>query len=303
MTWPETLRTAWDAIRTRRMRSALTVLGILIGIAAVMLTVGLGQGAQQQVASQIGKLGSNLLIVSPGLEHQPDRDPRWARLGDHPDDGGRRDARRPHGRAGRARGRPDVEHLDRAHRERHRTGPPASSARPPTGCRCAPAPSRPAGCSPRPSSPACSPRWCSGSTTADELFGVRDPVGQTVTIGAQPFTVIGVLDTVGSTVGGDQDDQAIVPATTYATLVSPVERHQRLDDLPGGDQPRHPVRRLPGGDQRAADHPRGHLRHARTSASTARSRSSRPRPAPRAPSPCCSAASRRSRCSSAASAS
>ena len=60
-----------------------------------------------------------------------------------------------------------------------------------------------------------------GSTTADELFGVRDPVGQTVTIGAQPFTVIGVLDTVGSTVGGDQDDQAIVPATTYATLVSP----------------------------------------------------------------------------------
>ena len=42
------------------------MLGILIGIAAVMLTVGLGQGAQAQVRDQIGKLGSNLLIVSPG---------------------------------------------------------------------------------------------------------------------------------------------------------------------------------------------------------------------------------------------
>ena len=73
VTWPETLRTAWDAISTRRMRSALTVLGILIGIAAVMLTVGLGQGAQQQVASQIDKLGSNLLIVSPGSSTSLDR--------------------------------------------------------------------------------------------------------------------------------------------------------------------------------------------------------------------------------------
>ena len=46
MNWAETGRTALDAIRSRRLRSALTMLGILIGIAAVMLTVGLGQGAQ-----------------------------------------------------------------------------------------------------------------------------------------------------------------------------------------------------------------------------------------------------------------
>ena len=66
MTWLETLRTAYDSLRTRRLRSALTMLGILIGIAAVMLTVGLGQGAQKQVTDQINKLGSNLLIVTPG---------------------------------------------------------------------------------------------------------------------------------------------------------------------------------------------------------------------------------------------
>ena len=66
MTWADTFRTALEAIRSRRLRSVLTMLGILIGIAAVMLTVGLGQGAQAQVRDQIDKLGSNLLIVSPG---------------------------------------------------------------------------------------------------------------------------------------------------------------------------------------------------------------------------------------------
>src|SRR5215475_11873509 len=66
MGWLETLRTGWDAVRTHRLRSALTMLGILIGIAGVVMTVGLGEGAQQKVSSQISALGSNLLIVSPG---------------------------------------------------------------------------------------------------------------------------------------------------------------------------------------------------------------------------------------------
>ncbi|EGD40702.1 macrolide export ATP-binding/permease protein MacB [Nocardioidaceae bacterium Broad-1] len=66
MSWAETFRTAWDAVRSHRLRSALTMLGIVIGIASVILTVGLGQGAQDQVKSQISALGSNLLIVSPG---------------------------------------------------------------------------------------------------------------------------------------------------------------------------------------------------------------------------------------------
>ena len=66
MSWAETLRTGLMGVRSHRMRSILTMLGILIGIAAVILTVGLGEGAQQQVGSEISALGSNLLIVSPG---------------------------------------------------------------------------------------------------------------------------------------------------------------------------------------------------------------------------------------------
>ena len=66
MSWADTMRTGLEAVRAHRLRSALTVLGILIGIAAVILTVGLGQGAQEEVRKQIASLGSNLLIVSPG---------------------------------------------------------------------------------------------------------------------------------------------------------------------------------------------------------------------------------------------
>jgi putative ABC transport system permease protein len=66
MTWRDTIRTAGEAVRTHRLRSALTVLGILIGITAVILTVGLGNGAKAEVRDQIAELGTNLLVVSPG---------------------------------------------------------------------------------------------------------------------------------------------------------------------------------------------------------------------------------------------
>ena len=66
MTWRDTVRTATDAVRTHRLRSALTMLGILIGITAVILTVGLGRGAQADVRDQIDELGTNVLVVSPG---------------------------------------------------------------------------------------------------------------------------------------------------------------------------------------------------------------------------------------------
>ncbi|HEY1734790.1 MAG TPA: ABC transporter permease, partial [Acidimicrobiales bacterium] len=66
MSWLETMRTGLEAVRTHRLRSGLTVLGIMIGIAAVILTVGLGQGAHNQVSSEISALGTNLLTVTPG---------------------------------------------------------------------------------------------------------------------------------------------------------------------------------------------------------------------------------------------
>jgi putative ABC transport system permease protein len=62
----EILRVALDAVRTNKMRSALTMLGIVIGIAAVITVVALGEGAQQAVEEQIEGLGAHVLTVRPG---------------------------------------------------------------------------------------------------------------------------------------------------------------------------------------------------------------------------------------------
>ncbi len=61
-----TLRVALGALRVNAMRSALTMLGIIIGVAAVITMVGVGSGAQSQVAQQIEALGSNLILVRNG---------------------------------------------------------------------------------------------------------------------------------------------------------------------------------------------------------------------------------------------
>ena len=62
----EILRVAMDAIRANKLRSFLTMLGIVIGVGAVITMVALGEGAQQQVESQIESLGTNVLTVRPG---------------------------------------------------------------------------------------------------------------------------------------------------------------------------------------------------------------------------------------------
>jgi putative ABC transport system permease protein len=61
-----TLRLALDALVRNRVRSALTMLGITIGVAAVIVTVSIGAGAGASVQKQINSLGSNLIVVMPG---------------------------------------------------------------------------------------------------------------------------------------------------------------------------------------------------------------------------------------------
>jgi putative ABC transport system permease protein len=64
--WREMLSLALREIRRNVLRSSLTMLGVIIGVAAVIVMVTLGSGATAQVAQDIGKLGTNLLDVRPG---------------------------------------------------------------------------------------------------------------------------------------------------------------------------------------------------------------------------------------------
>ena len=61
----EALRSGWQAILANRLRSILTTLGIMIGVAAVIILVAFGQGASNSVTSSIQSLGSNLLTITP----------------------------------------------------------------------------------------------------------------------------------------------------------------------------------------------------------------------------------------------
>lgn len=63
---PSTIKIAFRAIRVNKMRSVLTMLGIIIGVGAVITMLAVGTGARQKIAEQISSMGSNLLIVLPG---------------------------------------------------------------------------------------------------------------------------------------------------------------------------------------------------------------------------------------------
>ena len=65
MLW-ETIKLATQSIRRNALRSILTLLGIVIGVAAVIAMVTIGSGSSARVQSDLAKLGSNMLIVVPG---------------------------------------------------------------------------------------------------------------------------------------------------------------------------------------------------------------------------------------------
>lgn len=66
MNFLESIRVSLRALRANKLRSVLTMLGMIIGVAAVIALVGIGNGATAQITSQIQSLGSNLLTISPG---------------------------------------------------------------------------------------------------------------------------------------------------------------------------------------------------------------------------------------------
>jgi putative ABC transport system permease protein len=66
MTWLASIRIALRALRVNKLRSTLTMLGIIIGVAAVITMIGVGTGAQARVEEQIKALGSNLIMLLPG---------------------------------------------------------------------------------------------------------------------------------------------------------------------------------------------------------------------------------------------
>ncbi len=211
MNFLATLRVALNALRINKMRSALTMLGIIIGVAAVIIMIAVGQGAQARVEEQIRSLGSNIIMVmsgsalsggargGSGSQQTLTEDDAYA-LG--------REIDEVHGAAPTLRGSgqavfgnanwsttfygtsPDyleVREWAVIEGRRFEAADMNSAAK----------------------------VVLIGQTVAKNLFGDSSPIDQVIRIRKVPLTVIGVLDRKGQNMmGQDQDDVVLMPIST-----------------------------------------------------------------------------------------
>ena len=212
-----TLKIAFRALRRNVLRSVLTTLGIIIGVAAVIATVSIGNGAKSQVEAQIASLGQNIITVFPGnftaggvrggfgtastltledalgirneiagaLNVSPEMQDRAQILAN-----GLNWNTRIQGE--------DINYLE------IRTWPMGE------GAMFTEADVRGA------------TKVCViGKTVADQLFQGMDPIGQTLRIRNLPFKILGILGTKGfNFFGQDQDDVIIIPYTSHLKRIA-----------------------------------------------------------------------------------
>jgi len=213
LTWRELrahVEQAVRALRANALRSALSMLGILIGVAAVVAMLALGTGARQSLEAQLASMGSNLLVVRPGS-----RQVRGVAL----ETGAvtrltLEDAREI--RAGIpevARVAPTVSGRGQVSYGNRNWNTQVQGATPEYAAVRAAAPvigrffteeeerarARVA---------------VIGQTLLRELFGDAGPLGESISINRVPFQVIGVLPEKGATTWRDQDDVAVIPLST-----------------------------------------------------------------------------------------
>ena len=203
--------TALSSLGSNKLRTTLALLGIVIGVAAVIATMSVGQGAQQSITSRIESLGTNLLFVRPGAAAlgepssltlqdafalvDPTFAPAVAAAAPELNTSGRLVVGRENTFGQIVGVTPEYE---KVRNYSVASGQFVSAAH----------------------VTAISDVAVLGSNIAETLFGFRDPVGQNVRISAgqsanaRQFTVIGVLESRGGTALGNFDNQVLVPITT-----------------------------------------------------------------------------------------
>jgi putative ABC transport system permease protein len=204
-------KVSFRSLRANKMRSALTMLGMIIGVSAVIIMVAIGAGANERIAQQIASVGSNLLLVLPGSTTS----------------GGLRS------------GFGSTPTLTMADSKAIQRELPAVALASPSSRTSGPVvygnqnwSTIIQGVSPeymemrdwRPAAgryftdqemDASSKVCLLGTTVVEKLFGGEDPLGKIVRIKKAPFLVVGVLESKGQSPNGqDQDDIVLVPVTT-----------------------------------------------------------------------------------------
>jgi putative ABC transport system permease protein len=236
------LSAALKSIRKNKMRSILTALGIIIGVAAVIVMVAIGKGASARIQSQISSLGTDLLMIMPGYSNRGGVNMGAGSFNRITFD--------------------DLEKIENQATLLKAISPMVRAGGQVVG----------GGSNWNTSVNGVSPEFLYirnyelesgeifterdvrtskkvavlGASVAEELFDNQDPVGEKIRINNTPFTVIGVLKEKGqSGMGGDQDDVILAPATTvlyrlkggqyidmiYASAISKDQMYAAQDEL------------------------------------------------------------------------
>ncbi|MTK13798.1 MAG: FtsX-like permease family protein [Clostridiaceae bacterium] len=205
MKFTSIMKMAFFSILSNKMRSLLTMLGIIIGISSVIVLVGMGEGTKQKVASQIEKLGTNLITVNiVGNRNQAVSTSELEELKKKP---GVKDIAPVLNQ-----GNINIKGGDKtATTTMEASTPNYSTIR---------------------KLDVDSGRFIEqndldnrfkvaviGVTVADELFGSRNVVGETININGYNFNIIGVLQAQGGSGGNSGDDRIIVPLTTAQRIL------------------------------------------------------------------------------------
>jgi putative ABC transport system permease protein len=207
----EAFRVALDALRANRMRSGLTMLGVVIGVAAVVILVAIGSGARQEVESQVEGLGSNLILVVPG-RFEFGSAPSVSRMQLSDTDLLVREVGDPRAVAATVA---SGENIRVGNNEVFATVQGMSEFTPLVFDR----PLARGGYFGGTDVDTRRRVAVLGSATADAVFGDVDPIGRQITIAGVRFRVVGVFASVGSAFGVSRDLDVHVPVTTMQRLI------------------------------------------------------------------------------------
>lgn len=215
----QTLRLALKALKRNLLRSFLTALGIIIGVAAVIAMVSIGEGARKRVEESFASMGTNLLIVMPGSSMSG-----GARggFGSQPtltrDDLKAIATELPLVSAAA----PDLRTSAQLQSE-EQNWPTSVRGTTPDFFRIRQWSASAGALITESDVDSGAKVIVLGGTVAEKLFGsARDSIGQLVRVKGVPFQVVGVLEKKGqSSMGQDNDDTAIIPLSTYLSRLSP----------------------------------------------------------------------------------
>ena len=229
--YKESFLMAWASLIANKMRSILTMLGIIIGVAAVIALVSIGNGVKQDIQNSISSLGSNLLMIMPGAPRTPGVRPsagsmKSLKVSDYEAiaklDGVKAASPMTNGSyvviyqnknwttsvSGVSYNYLDVNNWSM------KSGRFLSEKNVQNRERVA----------------------VVGKTVVKNLFGDEDPVGAEIRVKNIPFRIIGVLNSKGSgAMGNDQDDMVVIPYTTAMERVEGVD-YLRMIYVVGKDE-------------------------------------------------------------------